>query len=1316
MIYKVGEMKLIQKLICTFLFKITIIYVVIPHHCTAQLCCYNQDSLSGFTNLLNTFYPTQNNITLNSGDTSLVLGAVPSTDVFGNSFGNVPIQSGDLILIIQMQGASFQYDDSRSYGSGQVNSGSDALGGTGYTNLNQTGHYEWVIALNAVPLTGGILRINSACAGRQGLFNSYKNSDATSVAPRSRFQVVRVPRFTNLKLTGNLVTTAWNDRVGGILALDVADTLNFNGFGITANEKGFRGGYQPVRPSGGNVTIFTTTNGNLSSGKGEGVCGSPRYVWNGVNEVDYGSSWVGYPGGVYGRGAPGNAGGGGNTHNAGGGGGGNGGTGGVGGYATSGSFSETGGRPGGSFPLFNNRIFLGGGGGGGDANNATSGVKGGSGGGIVYLKSRVLEGAGFVRTNGGQGQPGGLGAAPDGSGGGGAGGTIVVLAQEQTPGLALTLEAKGGNGGHVLGADHGPGGGGGGGQIFFEGSGVGVTTDVSAGIRGLTNHGSGIPYGATSGQSGLVNLNLLANLPPHLSITSFPKPIAIWRADTVCLGDTTNFVNQSFISHPSVISGYNWDFGDGNTSQIPSPRHRYASAGNYQVTLRITSIHGCADTVQGWVRVLQTPSRTLNRQVCDSLVWHGQILRQSGQYSRFIPALLGCDTLEQLQLLVLPQGGGILPDAHFFNTGRNATGGVLAGGQPDLQWEVAVNNLFGPYQPAIVMNGIPGVYYSSPWPDATWISYTSSGLHSAEIDLFFRCRFQLPCTGVCSVPINIDSSFCLGLDYFSDNSVFEIFINGVPQSGFMTNLPVSNPYYHIGYQQLGRLSANLCRNWLGGLNEIVVHIKSGPNYVGFLAQSSVTLPPPPVGVTFSSIGIDICSSNPYVFNGTPLTQTGVYRDTLVNSRGCDSVITLNLSVYQPTASTLSQSICSPNPYVFNGTSLTQTGVYRDTLVNFRGCDSVVTLNLTVLPTSSSSMSQSICSPNPYVFNGTPLTQTGVYRDTLPSYHGCDSVITLNLQVNEPSSYSFADTICRPNSYTFGGLILSQAGIYRDTLVNQSGCDSLITLNLRISQPDSTRLSQIACDSLNWNGQIYRQSGQYVQSSLGSDGCDSVSILQLTVRRSSSRNMTESTCDSLLWNGAWYRQTGTYFYRTLNAVGCDSLEQLDLTIHTTPEPPLTFDTTICIKDGSIVGYPWPLIHSLNWYRYPGDLQPFHSGSTCVIPWKFDSTYLYIAHQESGCESPRIAVRIINDEQTSFPIRPTAFTPNNDGVNDQWFCESRNDLFLQVFDRWGRLLHEDSGKRVTWDGGQYTPGAYPYIVRMRSCGGKDKYTSGIITLSR
>jgi surface protein len=98
--------------------------------------------------------------------------------------------------------------------------------------------------------------------------------------------------------------------------------------------------------------------------------------------------------------------------------------------------------------------------------------------------------------------------------------------------------------------------------------------------------------------------------------------------------------------------------------------------------------------------------------------------------------------------------------------------------------------------------------------------------------------------------------------------------------------------------------------------------------------------------TSYSTSVSICSSQlPYSWNGQTLTSNGVYYDTLVNANGCDSILTLNLTINQPTASTINQAAC--NSYFFNGQALTSSGTYYDTLMNVNGCDSLLTLNLTI---------------------------------------------------------------------------------------------------------------------------------------------------------------------------------------------------------------------------------------------------------------------------------------------------------------------------------------------------------------------------------
>jgi hypothetical protein len=86
-----------------------------------------------------------------------------------------------------------------------------------------------------------------------------------------------------------------------------------------------------------------------------------------------------------------------------------------------------------------------------------------------------------------------------------------------------------------------------------------------------------------------------------------------------------------------------------------------------------------------------------------------------------------------------------------------------------------------------------------------------------------------------------------------------------------------------------------------------------------------------------------------------LTATGTYDETIANAVGCDSLVTLNLTINEPTASTLTETACGA--YDFLGTLLTATGTYDETIANAVGCDSLVTLNLTIQEVPSANISQ-----------------------------------------------------------------------------------------------------------------------------------------------------------------------------------------------------------------------------------------------------------------------------------------------------------------------------------------------------------------------
>jgi len=429
-----------------------------------------------------------------AGATSLTVNAL--TDLDSVDFG--PLAAGDLLLVVQAQGATIDQTDTTSYGA--------------VTALNGAGLYELVTVT-------GVTAPNGIQLGCSGLVNAYDAAAHT--------QVVRVPQLTSLTVSAGASVTApaWDGAIGGVVALHVQSLVSLDG-DLDVSGKGFRGGAvdDASRNQNLDVTLYRSTSNADGASKGEGVAG---FI------AEYTAT------GLYGRGAPANAGGGGNSHNGGGGGGAHANAGGAytgqgvmsaavtggaqawpldpgdlaaGGLTTSpgggrggytyglndldaltqgpglaawggNSRSERGGL--GGWPLAINpslRLFLGGGGGAGDGNNAASGG-GGAGGGLVVLLAGDVQGAGRLLANGAAGGPT-VGANNDAAGGGGGGGTVLVLASSTG---AVSIEARGGVGGSqgVTTAEaDGPGGGGGGGLVAAP-SGTG-TVSVAGGAGGTS--------------------------------------------------------------------------------------------------------------------------------------------------------------------------------------------------------------------------------------------------------------------------------------------------------------------------------------------------------------------------------------------------------------------------------------------------------------------------------------------------------------------------------------------------------------------------------------------------------------------------------------------------------------------------------------------------------------------------------------------------------------------------------------------------------------------------------------------------------------
>jgi len=296
------------------------------------------------------------------------------------------------------------------------------------------------------------------------------------------------------------------------------------------------------------------------------------------------------------------------------------------------------------------------------------------------------------------------------------------------------------------------------------------------------------------------------------------------------------------------------------------------------------------------------------------------------------------------------------------------------------------------------------------------------------------------------------------------------------------------------------------------------------------------------------------------------TSSGIYHDTIPNSMGCDSLLTINF-----TMDTINHS-----PVIFNSVTTCNyylspskkyiwfnSGTYFDTLSNPNSCDSIIITNLIIDHNRYVMKITNVYCDSFYVSPSGKYTWTvnGLYKDTIPSVYGCDSVMDIYLffyaQVTRYLQIGYLDCV---HGYTSpSGKHLFTSGLHYDTLHTAIGCDTVFMI--WIAGYESIYLTSFCDPSFIYHSPsgkyTWNQDGTYSDTLTSSTGCDSIFRISLFV----DTVMTNYLYDTILCNGSLTSPSGKYvwtnpgYYRdTLQSVnGCDSIFYFNLstgTIHAT----------------------------------------------------------------------------------------------------------------------------------------------------------------------
>jgi Secretion system C-terminal sorting domain/FG-GAP repeat len=213
--------------------------------------------------------------------------------------------------------------------------------------------------------------------------------------------------------------------------------------------------------------------------------------------------------------------------------------------------------------------------------------------------------------------------------------------------------------------------------------------------------------------------------------------------------------------------------------------------------------------------------------------------------------------------------------------------------------------------------------------------------------------------------------------------------------------------------------------------------------------------------TFDTIVETACDTFSSPSGNYAWTISGNYIDTIPNAFGADSIITIDLTVNYSNTGIDAQTACDSLLWIDGNSYYASNNIATHTLTNAAGCDSVVTLDLTVNYSNTGIDVQTACDSMLWIDGNSYYASNNIATHTLTNVVGCDSVVTLDLTVNYSNTGIDVQSACYHYLWIDGNTYTSSNNTAMHTISTAAGCDSVVTLDLTINTVDvSVALSLI----------------------------------------------------------------------------------------------------------------------------------------------------------------------------------------------------------------------------------------------------------------
>uniref|UniRef100_UPI003751B760 T9SS type B sorting domain-containing protein n=1 Tax=Flavobacterium sp. TaxID=239 RepID=UPI003751B760 len=324
----------------------------------------------------------------------------------------------------------------------------------------------------------------------------------------------------------------------------------------------------------------------------------------------------------------------------------------------------------------------------------------------------------------------------------------------------------------------------------------------------------------------------------------------------------------------------------------------------------------------------------------------------------------------------------------------------------------------------------------------------------------------------------------------------------------------------------------------------------------------------------SSFSKTICNGESVKIGTISYNTTGIYTNTITGSTGCDSTVTVNLTVLPAANSTVTTSICNGDSYIIGANKYDKSGTFTSAVKTKNGCDSTITLNLTVLPAKIAAVSKTICFGEKITIGTNTYDKSGVYTTSVKTNGlSCDSTISLTLTVLSKIGSTLQKTICNGQTYVSNGNpAYDKSGKYDEKYKAKNGCDSTYTVDLTVLPVLKSTVNASICDGTSYTiaNQTFDKPGTYPIVAKNKIGCDSTITLILKTSNKVEINTVKTICQGQsikIGNTTYTTSTTTEITLPNNGNGCDTLIKLNLTVNEKTKSSIT--KTICFGQNELI---------------------------------------------------------------------------------------------------------------------------------------------------